>query len=138
MWIVLGTLITSRIWLQELLRWMLVFWSCLLSMALCLKLKNMYCCVDKLESITSLSLWIKWIWSSRLTSLTLSNLNLKIYLKNTTTILKNLPLLEDQLSAIFKILTLKSERRVLKLFYMPWILKLKFQADPSINLSIWQ
>lgn len=52
-------------------------------------------------------------------------------------ILKNLHSLEVQLSATFKILTLKLERRVLKLFCMLWILKFKFQEDPLINLSTW-
>ena len=65
------------------------------------------------------------------------NFNSKISSKNTITIQKNQLSLEAQLLATSKILTLKSERRVLKHFCMLWTPKLKFQADLSISLSIW-
>jgi len=50
---------------------------------------------------------------------------------------KNQLSLEVQLSAIFKIVILRSERKVSKHFCMRWIPKLKFQVDPLISLSIW-
>jgi len=69
--------------------------------------------------------------------LILSSYNSKISSKNMIMIQKNQLSLEAQLSATYRILILKSERKVLKHFCMLWTPKLKFQADQSINLSIW-
>lgn len=52
--------------------------------------------------------------------------------------LKSQPSLGAQPSAISKTPTLKSEKKVSKLFSTPWTLKSIYQEDLSTNPSLWQ
>lgn len=130
-----ATSITSKTWSLEQQRWMLVsLWFPLLTDP-CPKPNSMSFFAGRSELATSLSSWTRWILSKKPIWLTSSSFNSRSSSKSMTTILKNQLLLEVRPSATFRIPTLRLEKRVLRLFFMPWTLKSKYRVDPLTSHS---